>query len=121
MIKKIVNNPWWIFSGWILAVLGFFGIDVSIITGKLPISMATYPWEEALKWILIGGAFWFGVHAYYSSTKYINERKDILDNILILLNHVAKNEDDLKKISGILDKPNYTEMLRKALNINMGT
>lgn len=118
MIKKIINNPWWIFSGWILAVLGFFKIDASKITGGFLSSMVSYPWKEALEWILIGGAFWFGVHAYYRSTKYINERKDILDNILILLKRVAENEDDFEELSGILDKPNYKEMLSKALNKN---
>ena len=111
MIKKITRNPWWIFSGWALAVLGFFKIDAYKITEAFFNNMAVYPWKEAVEWILIGGAFWFGVHAYYRSTKYLNERKDILDNLLRLLQHMDENEDDPKNGSKILDKPDYKKEL----------
>ena len=120
--KDIIKNPWWIFSGWALAVLGFFKIDVYKIKEVLFNNMITeYPWAEAFKWILIGGAFWFGVHAYYRSTKYINERKDILDDLVWALETVSKNEADLQKISKKISRPNYRETLKNALNTKLDT
>ncbi len=120
IIGKITNNPWWIFSAWILMVLGFFNLDSFIIAKVFLTYMTLYPWKEALEWILIGGAFWFGVHAYYRSTKYINERKDILDGILRLLQRVAKNEEALKRFTKTPEySEEFKEMAKRLLTIKL--
>lgn len=64
----------------------------------------------------------FSIHSYIHSGKYINERKDILNNILLLLNSLSITDDNFLKIdtrlSSVENKDfNWKQILRQKLNI----
>jgi len=64
----------------------------------------------------------FSIHSYIRSGKYINERRDILENILLLLKSLSITDDNFLKIdtrlSSVENKDfSWEQVLRQKLNI----
>lgn len=121
MINRIVNNPWWKFVVGICAIFAFFGITGN----RLLMFFTNNSWLlNAIAFSLLWGAFIFGIHAYYRANRYLKERKSIMDAILILIqkcSSIEEMEQEIQKLNSIIDKPDYEELLNKALNIKIDT
>jgi hypothetical protein len=114
-----------------------FNIKNQIIANWISIALSLYvifkervvfmkPSPELFVLILILGvaitATIFSIHSYIRSGKYIKERKDILDNILLLLNSLSITDDNFLKINTRLssvEKKDFSweQILRQNLNL----